>query len=114
MSTVKSDLLHELTTRGYIHQCTDEAELDKLAQSEIVTGYIGFDCTAPSLHVGNLVSIMLLRKLTLTVRWITKPRWEILPIRLSEKLIPSMRGNDSWSIPSQLSYGTQTPPDDPS
>lgn len=63
MSTVKSDLLHELATRGYIHQCTDEAALDKLARSEVITGYIGFDCTAPSLHVGNLVSIMLLRKL---------------------------------------------------
>jgi tyrosyl-tRNA synthetase len=66
MSTVKSDFLHELATRGYIHQCTDEAALDKLARSEIVTGYIGFDCTAPSLHVGNLVSIMLLRKLQQT------------------------------------------------
>ena len=66
MSTVKSDLLHELVTRGYVHQCTDEAALDALARSEIITGYIGFDCTAPSLHVGNLVSIMLLRKLQQT------------------------------------------------
>ena len=66
MSKVKSDLLHELVTRGYVHQCTDETALDALARSEIVTGYIGFDCTAPSLHVGNLVSIMLLRKLQQT------------------------------------------------
>ncbi|MFW2392339.1 MAG: tyrosine--tRNA ligase [Alphaproteobacteria bacterium] len=66
MSTVKSDFLHELQTRGYIHQCTDEAALDNLARSEVITGYIGFDCTAPSLHVGNLVSIMLLRKLQQT------------------------------------------------
>ena len=66
MSTVKSDLLHELSTRGFIHQCTDEAGLDKLARNEIITGYIGFDCTAPSLHVGNLVSIMMLRKLQQT------------------------------------------------
>jgi tyrosyl-tRNA synthetase len=66
MSRLKSDLFHELTSRGYIHQCTDEAALDKLACSEIVTGYVGFDCTAPSLHVGNLVSIMLLRKLQQT------------------------------------------------
>ena len=66
MSTVKSDFLHELQTRGYIHQCTDEAALDELARSEVITGYIGFDCTAPSLHVGNLVSIMLLRKLQQT------------------------------------------------
>lgn len=66
MSTVKSDFLHELQTRGYIHQCTDEAALDNLARSDVITGYIGFDCTAPSLHVGNLVSIMLLRKLQQT------------------------------------------------
>lgn len=66
MSTAKSDLLHELYTRGYVHQCTDEASLDDLARNEIVKGYIGFDCTAPSLHVGNLVSIMLLRKLQQT------------------------------------------------
>ena len=66
MSTVTSDFLHELKTRGYIHQCTDETALDKLARSETITGYIGFDCTAPSLHVGNLVSIMLLRKLQQT------------------------------------------------
>ncbi|GFO81114.1 MAG: tyrosine--tRNA ligase [Methyloceanibacter sp.] len=66
MSTAKSDLLHELSSRGYIHQCTDEAGLDALARSEIVTGYIGFDCTAPSLHVGHLISIMMLRKLQQT------------------------------------------------
>jgi tyrosyl-tRNA synthetase len=66
MSTAKSDLLHELYTRGYVHQCTDEASLDALACKEIITGYIGFDCTAPSLHVGNLVSMMLLRKLQQT------------------------------------------------
>jgi len=63
MSTVKSEFLHELKARGFIHQSTDEASLDKLARAERVTGYIGFDCTAPSLHVGNLVSIMMLRKL---------------------------------------------------
>jgi tyrosyl-tRNA synthetase len=66
MSKVKSDILNELTTRGYLHQATDEAEFDKLARSERVTGYIGFDCTAPSLHVGHLVSIMMLRKLQQT------------------------------------------------
>jgi tyrosyl-tRNA synthetase len=66
MSTVKSDFLHELEARGYIHQATDQVGLDKLARSEPVTGYIGFDCTAPSLHVGNLVGIMMLRKLQQT------------------------------------------------
>lgn len=63
MSTTKSDFLNELKARGYIHQITDEAALDKLARSETITGYIGFDCTAPSLHVGNLLGIMMLRKL---------------------------------------------------
>ncbi len=66
MSKLKTDLLQELAARGYIHQATDEAGLDRLARTERVTGYIGFDCTAPSLHVGNLVSIMMLRKLQQT------------------------------------------------
>jgi len=66
MSTVKSDFLNELKSRGYVHQATDEAGLDKLARSGRLTGYIGFDCTAPSLHVGHLISIMMLRKLQQT------------------------------------------------
>ncbi len=66
MSSVKSDFLNELKSRGFIHQCTDEAGLDNLARGETVTGYIGFDCTAPSLHVGHLISIMMLRKLQQT------------------------------------------------
>ena len=66
MSSVKSDFLNALKSHGFIHQCTDEAGVDKLARAETVTGYIGFDCTAPSLHVGNLVSIMMLRKLQQT------------------------------------------------
>jgi tyrosyl-tRNA synthetase len=66
MSTTKSDFLNELEARGYIHQMTDQAGLDKLSRSGIVTGYIGFDCTAPSLHVGNLLGIMMLRKLQAT------------------------------------------------
>jgi tyrosyl-tRNA synthetase len=66
MSAAKSDFLHELETRGYVHQVTDEAGLNRLARSERITGYVGFDCTAPSLHVGNLVSIMMLRKLQQT------------------------------------------------
>jgi tyrosyl-tRNA synthetase len=63
MSAYNSDLLKLLDERGYIHQVTDAAGLDSLAQKGAVTGYIGFDATAPSLHVGNLVSIMLLRRL---------------------------------------------------
>ena len=50
MSTAKSDFLHELHSRGYVHQATDEAGMNRLARSEGLTGYIGFDCTAPSLH----------------------------------------------------------------
>ena len=63
MTAYKSDLLRLLDARGYIHQTTDAPALDALASKEIVQGYIGFDATAPSLHVGNLVSIMLLRRL---------------------------------------------------
>lgn len=58
-----SGLLRLLEERGYIHQLTDAAALDRLAQTLVVPGYIGFDATAPSLHVGNLVSVMLLRRL---------------------------------------------------
>jgi tyrosyl-tRNA synthetase len=63
MTAFRSDLLRLLDERGYIHQATDAAALDALALKEIVPAYIGFDATAPSLHVGNLVSIMLLRRL---------------------------------------------------
>jgi tyrosyl-tRNA synthetase len=63
MASYNSSLLKLLDERGYIHQVTDAAALDALAQTAIVPGYIGFDATAPSLHVGNLVSIMLLRRL---------------------------------------------------
>ena len=61
--TYRSSLLQLLDERGYIHQLTDAAALDTLADKEIVTGYIGFDATAPSLHVGSLVQIMMLRRL---------------------------------------------------
>ncbi|CAH0351113.1 tyrosine--tRNA ligase [Sphingobium sp. CECT 9361] len=63
MSQYTSDLLRLLDTRGYIHQLTDASGLDALAVKEIVPGYIGFDPTAPSLHVGSLVQIMMLRRL---------------------------------------------------
>lgn len=63
MTEHKSSLLRLLSERGYIHQVTDAAALDALAAKEIVPGYIGFDATAPSLHVGSLVQIMLLRRL---------------------------------------------------
>lgn len=63
MTEYKSDLLRVLSERGYIHQVTDAAALDALATKQVVPGYIGFDPTAPSLHVGSLVQIMLLRRL---------------------------------------------------
>ncbi|SOB87006.1 tyrosyl-tRNA synthetase [Sphingomonas guangdongensis] len=63
MTEYQSDLLRLLSERGYIHQVTDAAALDALAVREVVPGYIGFDPTAPSLHVGSLVQIMLLRRL---------------------------------------------------
>jgi tyrosyl-tRNA synthetase len=62
MTQYTSELLNLLASRGYIHQVTDASALDALAATQIVPGYIGFDATAPSLHVGNLVSIMLLRR----------------------------------------------------
>ncbi len=63
MNSYNSSLLKLLDERGYIHQVTDPAALDALAKLQVVPGYIGFDATASSLHVGNLVSIMLLRRL---------------------------------------------------
>ena len=63
MTAYRSSLLKLLDERGYIHQVTDAAALDALAAKETVTAYIGFDATAPSLHVGSLVQIMMLRRL---------------------------------------------------
>ncbi|HEX2803874.1 MAG TPA: tyrosine--tRNA ligase [Sphingomicrobium sp.] len=63
MAEFRSDLLKLLNERGYIHQVTDAQALDALAQKGPVTGYIGFDATAPSLHVGSLVQIMMLRRM---------------------------------------------------
>ena len=60
MSTYKSDFLHVLSARGFIHQISEPEALDALARAGAVTGYIGFDCTAPSLHVGSLLPIMML------------------------------------------------------
>jgi len=66
MSSFKSSLLKLLDERGYIHQMTDATGLDALAAKKAVSAYIGFDATAPSLHVGSLVQIMLLRRLQQT------------------------------------------------
>ena len=60
MSRFKSDFLHTLDERGFIHQISDESGLDALFSKETVTAYIGFDPTAPSLHAGGLIQIMML------------------------------------------------------
>ena len=59
----KSTFLQLMQERGYIHQITHPEELDEAAAAGIITGYIGYDATAPSLHVGNLITIMMLRRL---------------------------------------------------
>src|SRR6202451_1993544 len=66
MSTHKSDFFRVLSERGFIHQVSEPEALDALARSSAITAYIGFDCTAPSLHVGSLLPIMLLHWLQQT------------------------------------------------
>lgn len=61
--TPKSEFLQVMLERGFIHQCTNPEALDKRLKSEVIPAYIGFDCTASSLHVGSLVQIMMLRHL---------------------------------------------------
>jgi tyrosyl-tRNA synthetase len=63
MAKLRSDFLETAQQRGFIHQCTDLAALDKRLREGRLTAYVGYDCTADSLHVGSLVSIMLLRLL---------------------------------------------------
>ncbi|MAJ85490.1 MAG: tyrosine--tRNA ligase [Candidatus Pelagibacter sp.] len=60
---MKSNFLREMSERGYINQCTDLDNLDKLMSKKSLKAYIGFDCTASSLHVGSLMQIMILRLL---------------------------------------------------
>ena len=61
MTSRNSEFIQGVEERGFLHQCTDLDGLDALAAASPITAYIGFDCTAPSLHAGSLVSIMLLR-----------------------------------------------------
>jgi tyrosyl-tRNA synthetase len=61
MAAFRSDFVRAVVERGYLHQCTDLEALDRLVATKTVAAYIGFDCTAPSLHAGSLVSIMLFR-----------------------------------------------------
>ncbi len=66
MAQYRSDLIQTLTDRGFLHQCTDLAALDAKAATGVITAYVGYDATADSLHIGNLVSIMMLRWLQKT------------------------------------------------
>ena len=61
MTNHRSDFIRTVVERGYLHQCTDIETLDAQAAKKPLTAYIGFDCTAPSLHAGSLVQIMMLR-----------------------------------------------------
>ena len=63
MSNYKSDFLNHINERGFIYQITESDKLDKLFSEEKITAYIGFDCTAPNLHIGSLMQILLLKKL---------------------------------------------------
>ena len=60
---MKNSFLSEMRSRGYLNQCTDLENLEKISKDKPIKAYIGFDCTAPSLHVGSLLQIMLLRLL---------------------------------------------------
>jgi len=66
MAKFKSDFLNILDQRGFIHQCSDSSGLDALAAEGKAVGYIGFDCTAPSFHVGNMIVLMMLHWLQQT------------------------------------------------
>jgi len=66
MTAYRSDFLRLLEERGQIHQISDPVALDQLASEGIVTAYIGYDLTAPSLHVGHMANIMMLRRLQQT------------------------------------------------
>src|SRR6187399_1691557 len=60
MTAFKSDFLNILNERGFIHQCSDFESLDALAGKGQAVGYVGYDCTAPSLHIGNFLTMMML------------------------------------------------------
>src|SRR6266566_6853834 len=66
MSAYKSEFLKVLADRGFIHQVSDAAGLDARAAAGPITAYVGYDATAPSLHIGNLLTIMMLRWLQKT------------------------------------------------
>ncbi len=60
---MKNNFLSDIIDRDFFHQCTDREKLEKISNAGPIKAYIGFDCTAPSLHVGSLLQIMCLRLL---------------------------------------------------
>ena len=58
---MKNNFLHEMQKRGYLNQCTNLDKLSEICRKNPISGYIGFDCTASSLHVGSLLQIMILK-----------------------------------------------------
>ena len=58
---MKNTFLQEMQLRGYLNQCTDVQKLGEISSKKSISGYIGFDCTASSLHVGSLLQIMILK-----------------------------------------------------
>jgi tyrosyl-tRNA synthetase len=61
MQQFQSEFLQQLQERGFISQITHSKELDELMEKQKITAYIGFDCTAQSLHIGSLIQIMILQ-----------------------------------------------------
>src|SRR6478752_4638114 len=80
MAAFKSDFLNILQERGFIHQCSDIEGLDALAAKGQATAYVGYDCTAPSLHIGNYLTMMMLH-------WLQQS---------GNKPITLMGGGDQW------------------
>ena len=70
MSGYKSDFLNVLAERGFIHQVSEPDALDQFAQSQAITAYIGFDCTAASLHIGSLLPIMIFTGSAVSRNWV--------------------------------------------
>ena len=58
---MKNKFIQEMHARGYLNQCTDLSKLEEICNKKSISGYIGFDCTASSLHVGSLLQIMILK-----------------------------------------------------
>ena len=112
----QSDLLRLLDERGHIHQVTDPVALDTLASKEIVTGYVGFDPTASSLHIGNLASIMLLKRVQQaghrpivimgggTVKVGDPSAWQIIQPTTNWQIMKTGLKKDTFAVATDLFY----------